>query len=262
MQGTGIPLRERQRENRTARKHLLDVAAQQAREQGLSVVEYLRQLQEQAKRTGEGRAAQPPAVPRTPKEKYAYLTKREVEAVFEQIEDLRDRALFGTIYYLGLRASEAGLLLRDEVNLRTKRVYVRRLKGSVGGERVMTGDCRRLLQRYLAQRWDGLPYLFPSRNRRPLSRQRIDALYRGYAKQAGLPPHKLHVHCLRHSIATHMLDAGRSLEEVQDHLGHKSIHSTQVYAKISDARRERVAIALELAPEVAKLGSRRGRPRR
>ena len=54
-----------------------------------------------------------------------------------------------------------------------------------------------------------------------------------------------------------MVDAGRSLEEVQDHLGHKSIRSTQVYAKISDTRRERVVVALELAPEVAKIGHRR-----
>jgi len=144
-----------------------------------------------------------------------------VEVFFEQVNDMRDRALFGTIYYLGLRASEAGLLLRDEVNLRARRVCVPRLKGSMGGEKVLTGDSRRLLQRYLARRRDDLPYLFPSRNRRPMSRQRIDALYRGYAKQAGLPAHKQHVHCLRHSIATHMLDAGRSLEEVQDHLGHK-----------------------------------------
>jgi integrase len=155
MQGRVIPLKDRRRENRTARQQLLDVAAQQARVQGLGVIEYLRQLQDQARRTEEGQAGQPPPLPRAPKEKYAYLTKREVEALFEQITELRDRALFGTIYYLGLRASEASLLLRDEVNLRTKRVYVRRLKGSVGGERVMTGDCRRLLQRYLAQR--GMP---------------------------------------------------------------------------------------------------------
>jgi integrase len=110
MQGRVIPLTERRREQRTARQQLLDVAAQQARVQGLSVVEYLRQLQEQARRTEEGRAVQASPVVQAPKEKYAYLTKREVEALFAQITDLRDRALFGTIYYLGLRASEAGLL--------------------------------------------------------------------------------------------------------------------------------------------------------
>src|SRR5262249_38110208 len=115
----------------------------------------------------------------------------------------------------------------------------------------------RWLQRYLQSRRDALPYLFPSRNTRSISRKRIDALYRHYATQAGLPPHKRHSHCLRHSIATHLLDAGQSLEYVQDHLGHRSIQSTGVYAKISDAKRERVAAQLERAREVAKIKMRR-----
>src|SRR3989442_13756459 len=123
----------------------------------------------------------------------------------------------------------------------------------------MTAACRRLLQTSLQSRRDPLPYLFPSRNARPISRKRIDALFRQHATQAGLPPHKRHSHCLRHSIATHLLDAGQSLEYVQDHLGHKSIKSTGVYAKISDSKRERVAAQIELAHEVAKIGTKRGR---
>ena len=84
-------------------------------------------------------------------------------------------------------------------------------------------------------------------------------MFRHYARQAGLPPHKRHSHCLRHSIATHLLDAGQTLEYVQDHLGHRSIKSTGVYAKISDAKRERVAAQTQLAREVAKIGTKRGR---
>ena len=53
------------------------------------------------------------------------------------------------------------------------------------------------------------------------------------------------------------MDAGQSLEYVQDHLGHRSIQSTQVYAKISDARRERVAAQIEMAREVAKIKPKR-----
>lgn len=77
--------------------------------------------------------------------------------------------------------------------------------------------------------------------------------------RAGLPLHKRHSHCLRHSIATHLIDAGQSLEYVQDHLGHRSIQSTQVYAKISDAKRERVAVQVELSREVAKIKTKRAR---
>ena len=52
--------------------------------------------------------------------------------------DLRDRALFGTMYYFGLRASEVGLLLREYVNSRTRRIYIPRLKNGVPGEKVIS----------------------------------------------------------------------------------------------------------------------------
>ena len=246
----------------TAREQLLAMVQHQAQVQGKSVAQYLRELQAQVERIGGGRSVPSPVPSRVPREKYTYLTTREVDLLFAQITDLRDCALFGTMYYFGLRASEVGLLLREYINFRTRRIYIPRLKGGVPGEKVMTADCRRLLQWYLQSRHDALPYLFPSRNTRPISRKRIDTLYRHYATQAGLPPHKRHSHCLRHSIATHLIDAGQSLEYVQDHLGHRSIQSTGVYAKISDARRERVAAQLELAREVAKITNKKRSSRR
>jgi site-specific recombinase XerD len=244
----------------TAREQLLAMVQHQAQVQGKSLLQYLRELQSEVAQKADTPKPQPVG-PRIPREKYTYLTTREVDLLFEQITDLRDRALFGTMYYFGLRASEVALLLREYVNFRTRRIYIPRLKGGIPGEKVMTSDCRRLLQSYLQARRDLLPYLFPSRNSRPISRKRIDALFRRYATRAGLPPHKRHSHCLRHSIATHLIDAGQTLEYVQDHLGHKSIKSTGVYAKISDAKRERVAYQIELSREVAKIKPQRRRAR-
>lgn len=243
----------------SAREQLLILAQHQAQVQGKSLIEYLRELQAEVAQTRAQPSRPQFTPPRIPREKYVYFTRREIDLFFEQITDLRDRALFGVMYYFGLRASEAGLLLREHVNFRTRRIYIPRLKGGIPGEKVMTADCRRLLQSYLQGRRDTLPYLFPSRNSRPVSRKRIDALFRLYAAQAGLPPHKRHSHCLRHSIATHLIDAGQPLEYVQDHLGHKSIKSTGVYARISDAKRERVAYQIELSQEVAKIKPKKRR---
>ncbi len=253
--GEVVPLTARKG---TAREQLLALAQHQARVQGKSLLHYLKELQAQVEHTA-ARPIPQPVTPRVLREKYTYLTRREVELFFDQITELRDRALFGAMYYFGLRASEVGLLLQEYVNFRTRRIYIPRLKGGIPGEKVMTADCRRLLQSYFQSRRDALPYLFPSRNTRPISRKRIATLFRLYATKAGLPPHKRHSHCLRHSIATHLIDAGQSLEYVQDHLGHRSIKSTGVYAKISDARRERVAAQLELAREVAKIKSKKRR---
>ena len=62
-------------------------------------------------------------------------------------------------------------------------------------------------------------------------------IYLNYSKQAKIPMSKAHPHTLRHSIAMIMSEKGRSVEEVQAHLRHKSINSTMVYFGVSDRRR-------------------------
>ena len=224
---------------------LLQLAAQQAARQGKSVARYLRELQAEVSR--QEYAALRGAEPRQQESraKYVTLTRREVERFFAQITDERDRALFAAMYAFGLRASEVGLLLRAHVDFHTRRIHIPRLKGGVAGEKPLTAEYLGLLRAYLQTRSDALPYLFPSRNARPVSRQRIDRLFRLYAELAKLPPSKRHSHCLRHSVAAHLLEAGHALEEVQAHLGHKSIHSTVVYTKTSASRRRPLSVRLQ-----------------
>jgi integrase len=73
----------------------------------------------------------------------------------------------------------------------------------------------------------------------------IHVLFRRYATLANLPPAHRHVHPLSHSIATHLLDAGEAIDFVKDHLGHRTIESALVYARISDRRRTRAVRRLE-----------------
>ena len=224
------------KDDQTPQEKILQLATRQAARQGKSVARYLRELQAVFARQEreEKDAAQRIAPPQQKtRERYVTLTRGEVERLFAQMTDERDRVLFAAMYYFGLRASEVGLLRREHVNFTTRRIYIPRLKSGVAGEKVMTTEYLRLLRDYVRNRTDGLPYLFPSRNARPVSRQRIDRLFRMYAEQANISLHKRHSHCLRHSIAAHLLDAGHTLEDVQDHLGHKSIHSTVVYSKVS-----------------------------
>ncbi len=224
---------------------LLRLAAQQAARQGKSVARYLRELQTKVSR--QERASVQGVEPRQqePRARYVTLTRREVERFFAQITDERDRVLFAAMYAFGLRASEVGLLLREHVDFHTRRIHVPRLKGGVAGEKPMTAEYLHLLRAYLQNRRDSLPYLFPSRNARPVSRQRIDRLFRLYAEQAKLPPSKRHSHCLRHSVAAHLLEDGHALEEVQAHLGHKSIHSTVVYTKTTVPRRRPLPVRIQ-----------------
>jgi integrase/recombinase XerD len=75
-----------------------------------------------------------------------------------------------------------------------------------------------------------------------LSRQGCWKILKGYARVAGLED-RVSPHTLRHSFATHMLDAGADVRVVQELLGHASLSTTQVYTLVSDRRLREVYIA-------------------
>jgi site-specific recombinase XerD len=84
-----------------------------------------------------------------------------------------------------------------------------------------------------------------------LSKPWVQALFTGYAALADLPPNRRHVHTMRHSMATHLLDAGKPIDFVQDHLGHRNIESSLIYARVSDRQRIKAISRLERSREIA-----------
>jgi integrase/recombinase XerD len=176
-----------------------------------------------------------------------YLTQFEVRAFFQAITEPRDRALFALIYHYGLRVGEVALLQRGDVDLDRARIVVKRLKGGAWAERPLFGSTAKLLVEFLnSSRGRPEDPFFPGRDG-PLRKRQIQSLFNRYRDRAHLPG-RYTCHCLRHSIATHLLDAGVSLEFVQDHLGHQSIRSTSIYARITDRHRAALFEQLERSP--------------
>ena len=157
-------------------------------------------------------------------------------------ESVRDRALFLLAYRHGLRASEVGLLRAEDLDLRTLRLTVHRLKGSRSGTHPLQPDEAKALRAWLRGRAQPpSPVLFPSNRGDPIARRTLDWLMKKYGAAAGLPPAKRHFHCLKHSIATHLLEAGADLRFVQDWLGHSNIQNTVVYTYLTARGREGAA---------------------
>ena len=180
-----------------------------------------------------------------------YMTQEEVKKFLSQITNARDKALFSLIYHYGLRVSEATLLTINDVNLHKQKIYIRRLKGGISGEKPLWRHTAKLLRAYLRERIPKGLALFTGREG-PLKKRRIEQLFKLYAKKANIS-NEYTVHSLRHSIAVHLLDAGQPLELVQDHLGHRYITNTQIYARISNPRREMFFHEVEYHPAVVRV---------
>ena len=117
---------------------------------------------------------------------------------------------------------------------------------------------------YLRVRNDNGEALFTGREG-DLSAIRIAQLFKHYVKKARLDP-SYSVHCLKHSMAMHMLDGGpvcrlpaagrpgrEDIMTVADHLGHKNIQNTMVYAKIRNRRRDDAVRRLERTAEIVRV---------
>jgi integrase len=183
-----------------------------------------------------------------------FLTQDEVARFFAAITEPRDRALFALIYVYGLRLSEALMLRRKDVDLAAGRILIRRSKRGIWGIRPLFSSARALLAAYMEaspSTGDAEGALFQGRQG-PLRRRRIQQLFGRYAAAAGLPP-GASCHSLRHAIATHLLDAGESMEFVKEHLGHRKIENTAIYARVSNPARERAFARLEKSVAIVHL---------
>lgn len=169
-----------------------------------------------------------------------FLTLDETKRLFSVIKNRskRDSAIFLIAYRHGLRASEVGELRTVDINWKQLRLRLYRKKGSHGGEHPMQPDEARVLKAYLRERNTDSPILFTSNRNLPISRIQLHRLMHAYGELADLPPDKRHFHVLKHSIATHLLDASDDIRFVQDWLGHSNIQNTVIYTQLVSSSRE------------------------
>lgn len=179
-----------------------------------------------------------------------YLTQDELGRFRKAVvagDSPRDVALFGLMYRFGLRASEATMLLLEDLDLARGRIRIRRAKGGDTKEYPMPRDLVPVLRRYLRRRDDKGPFLFTGResnNQHGVKVLTVQRLFKQYARAAGLPP-SVASHSLRHSIAVHSLEEGFGLEYVADLLGHTSIRSSAIYAKVTTPARDEMMRRLD-----------------
>ena len=179
----------------------------------------------------------------------AILTRQEIKALYKacgnDLSGIRDRAILGIYYGCGLRRSEGVNLDVKDVMMKEKLVFVRHGKGYKERYVPMTASVKEDLENYLYQSAAISPgscgltreAFFISFRAKRMDGGTIIGRLQQLASKAGITKN-IGLHTLRHSIATHLLQLGMTLEEVSQFLGHSSLESTQIYTHLSDEMKE------------------------
>ena len=167
-----------------------------------------------------------------------FLTDEQVRALFAQIDDPRDLAIFKLMLRCGLRVEEVAKLTLGSVDLKRAQVFVYHGKGAKQRVVYLSKDAYQALLAYLKVR----PFFRAKRlflvnkgrfRGQPLNVRGIQHRIKYYAKKAGF---KVSCHQLRHTMATQMLNADADLVTIQDLLGHAYIRTTERYCRVSNQK--------------------------
>ena len=171
--------------------------------------------------------------PRFEKRLPVVLSQTEVAALLLAVKNLKHRAILTTIYATGLRVSELTNLLATDIDSTRMVVQVRQGKGRKDRFVMLSPNLLTLLRQYW-KAYQPTHWLFPGHNP---SRAINDAtVYRicQRAAQAAKLSKSVSPHTLRHSFATHLLEAGTDLRTIQLLLGHRNLKTTSFYLHISN----------------------------
>jgi integrase/recombinase XerC len=192
--------------------------------------------------------ASPGSVLRTPKQDKRlpkFLDLQQVTALLEapQADTLlgaRDKAVLETIYSSGLRIGELVALNVEDLDEFSEAL---RIRGKGKKERLVPLGSKAVeaIRAYLEMRGGGnrRGALFVNKSGKRLSDRSIRRKLGKYLQKAGIAQ-RASPHVLRHSFATHMLNAGADLRSIQEMLGHKSLSTTQIYTHLTTQRLKEV----------------------
>jgi integrase/recombinase XerD len=172
------------------------------------------------------------AVAKIPKRLPIVLSREEVARLLHAADGLRNKAALATAYGTGLRAAELTALKVTDVDSRRMMIRVEHGKGAKDRYVMLSPQLLAILRTYWCST-RSRHWLFPGqRPDRPVSTKRLQIACRA-ARQAAALNKPVSLHTLRHSFATHLLEAGTDIRTIQLLLGHAQLATTALYLHVA-----------------------------
>ena len=167
------------------------------------------------------------------------MDPEDVRCLLSVIDNIRDRAMVLVLLRTGMRIGEVLTTRLSDLNIRERTITIFEGRKNRRGRVVyFSNDARDALKRWLRKRDSTKQFLFYARGRPTMSYTTARMTFERYLEKAGLAHKGYSLHCLRHTFASELLNAGMRLECLQQLLGHDSIEVTRRYARLTDKTRE------------------------
>lgn len=176
-------------------------------------------------------------IPKRKEAKREFFTSAEIQKILKNTNsktllEARYRAMILTLYSSGMRASEVCSLMRSQFDGSGE--FRITGKGGKQGLVFISSQAVEAIEKYLAKRKDDSPALFVSTRGVPMNRRKLYKDVKKILSRCGIKK-KAFTHTFRHSFATHLLQNGVNMREIQRLLRHTNINTTMVYTHVVDS---------------------------
>ena len=183
--------------------------------------------------------------PKASKKLPVILTRSEIKELLEKTRNKKHRLLIELLYSSGLRLSECINLKYTDLDIDEGTGWVRLGKGSKDRIFIISETFSKNLSEYKEHSCaDGKGFIFMVKERKMSPRSIQDAI-KVCARRAGIEK-DVHVHTLRHSFATHLLENGVDIRKIQKLLGHSNLQTTQIYTQVSSEEIKKIKSPLDM----------------
>lgn len=160
----------------------------------------------------------------------AVLNRQEINQLFEVTYNLKHRLVLMLLYYSGMRLHELLNLKWEDIDFERNTIHLKITKGSKDRVIFLHEKVKSIIQTFNLQK-TGL--VFQSNLGKKYNQRSIQMIVRHASKKAGITK-RVTPHTLRHSFATHLLEAGADIRSIQTLLGHKNLQTTQIYTHVAN----------------------------
>lgn len=171
------------------------------------------------------------------------FNKKEVETIINNCINIKHRAMISLLYAGGLRAGELINLKVADIDGQRKLIYIRKGKGAKDRTTMLSDKLLELLRTYFKE-YKPQNYLFEGQYGGPYTTSSLRAILSNACKKGKIRS-KPTLHWLRHSFATHLLEAGTDIRYIQELLGHNSSKTTEIYTYVSTKNIENIKSPLD-----------------